>query len=464
MEADGKLSRIERLTYCMGERCYFAYLWLIRLNGGLPYSWHRPRGDHARRWCMATWEGPRSVPVLIRRRHLVLWSYFIAMLICSSFMAYMVVILLPRMRGDPSLTSQARILNSLVGSVATMGLVYYLMVSGTQLARMVSHLYVFSSSFYVPFAMEKSRIQLTAVFIIIVSYVCDLGFLVRGFAQVKSVYVILGSVSSVVLRFVSLVSVMPVQLLFHCNSLRIAITYNQVFQSFHHHVSGQQAPEGDADEAHPEQLADSLHKIRQQAYSRREKNRKVLNEYLPATVEDAVMVTASSALHIVHHAQHHQHLFNEYFSVPVLLIMARSITSLIFTFFFVILDLHNRSFSTTMKLLQDASFILVICLAPEAVARQRRKLRGELCRLRVFCSDRLHAKLGRVLELMDDDPNFNVAGYFVVAKSCIIPVTSFISTYLVILIQFHISELQCPTGDARTIANTTDTTTDILYH
>ncbi|MPC58570.1 hypothetical protein E2C01_052577 [Portunus trituberculatus] len=368
MDVDKNLSCIQRLLQCIGERFYFTILWLIRLNGGLPYSWYRPRANHARRWwCMPAWEGQRGAPVFTRRRHLVLWSYLITMLICCSFMAYMIIVLMPRMRSDPSIASQARIINSFMGSVASMGLVYYLTVNSKELASMVDHLHVFSPFFYASVGMEKSRIQITAVVIITWSYIYDLILFFRGFLEEESTYVLLSNVSSVMLRFISLVSVMPVQLLFHINSLRMAVTYNQVFQSFHHHVSGQQTAERETAEAHPEP-----HKIKQQTYSCRDKNNQVLSEFLPATVEDDIMVTASSALHVVHYAQHHQHLFNEYFSVPVLLIMARSITSLIFTFFFLIMDPQTTGFSTTMKLLQDASFILVICLAPEAVARQVR--------------------------------------------------------------------------------------------
>ena len=362
---------MQRAFNRIGYKIYRLCLCFIRLNGGLPYSWQFPPSEQSPWWCRAARDSPNNSFTLTRRRSLAVWSYFIAMVTCATFMAYMILVLSPKLQPDASTAAIARVLKSLIDSVTAMGFVIALKLNGKVLARMVRALQALSPSFNVPLTMDKNVMHLATVAVIMMSIFYDVFLLINKlWFQEKLQDSILNNTFSVILLLVSMASFLPILLLFHCTAFIMAIKYNEVFESFHHHVSGHAAPKG-ASVVMELNDSPSNSKSQHQPNACSKENKGVVCDLLPATVEDSVMHKVDTSIHMVHNLQQYQRLFNEYFSVPVLLIMARSITSLIFTFFLVTMDPEeNRSLSVILKIHKDAAFILLLCVAPETVTQQ----------------------------------------------------------------------------------------------
>ncbi|XP_047494759.1 uncharacterized protein LOC125042959 [Penaeus chinensis] len=52
----------------------------------------------------------------------------------------------------------------------------------------------------------------------------------------------------------------------------------------------------------------------------------------------------------------------------------------------------------------------------------------------------LKEKLGDIIELLQESPEFDVMGYFTLGRARIVDILGFITTYMVILLQFQVTE------------------------
>ncbi|XP_071516739.1 uncharacterized protein [Panulirus ornatus] len=85
---------------------------------------------------------------------------------------------------------------------------------------------------------------------------------------------------------------------------------------------------------------------------------------------------------------------------------------------------------------------------------ERQELRNRILVQQMKVPEAVALKLGRLLQLMDAFPDFNMGGLFILGKSKLVSIASFVATYLVILLQFNLSD---PT-EAAVPQETTNTT------
>ncbi|XP_053656336.1 uncharacterized protein [Cherax quadricarinatus] len=80
---------------------------------------------------------------------------------------------------------------------------------------------------------------------------------------------------------------------------------------------------------------------------------------------------------------------------------------------------------------------------PHALTLQKERLRVALKRIRHKRTDPAHKEEIRdLLELLEDDPGFSIGGFFILCRARIVDILSFVTTYVIILMQFRITETE----------------------
>ncbi|XP_071548732.1 uncharacterized protein [Panulirus ornatus] len=78
---------------------------------------------------------------------------------------------------------------------------------------------------------------------------------------------------------------------------------------------------------------------------------------------------------------------------------------------------------------------------PRSLNLKREELRLTLKRLRHQKGNRnVKEKIGDLLELLEEDPGFDMGGFFILGRTRMVAILSFVATYLVILLQFRVTE------------------------
>ncbi|XP_069935767.1 uncharacterized protein [Cherax quadricarinatus] len=134
-----------------------------------------------------------------------------------------------------------------------------------------------------------------------------------------------------------------------------------------------------------------------------------------------------------------QEQFLNYYSLPILTMTSCSIGNFIRNLFIIATRrvlIYRIIFSVS-----HAFQILVFSSSPDVVTTQVEKLRSMVSRMRMSATQpKLEKQLTYLLDLLDNYPAFNVGGFYVLAKSRLVDVASFVATYLVILLQFRAVE------------------------
>ncbi|KAK8404626.1 hypothetical protein O3P69_007704 [Scylla paramamosain] len=162
----------------------------------------------------------------------------------------------------------------------------------------------------------------------------------------------------------------------------------------------------------------------------------------PLTQRD--ILAAASHLKDLHQFQG---LVNSYFSLPLSLCIANALMCIISYVFFC-----THFFSHPVNPLRVTSRITVIVLhvssivsiftAPDCVLRERDRLREAILwqRMKETHDAKVAEKLDVLAALMETYPGFSVGGLFVITKRNLVGLASFMATYLVILLQFHMGD------------------------
>ncbi|XP_071516737.1 uncharacterized protein [Panulirus ornatus] len=165
----------------------------------------------------------------------------------------------------------------------------------------------------------------------------------------------------------------------------------------------------------------------------------------PLSIED--VTSAAERLNNLHHFQG---LFNNYFTIPVTLGLLSSVVAITGHVFLVSVLAASKgsmeSLSVIIRLLKYVSILVLLFCAPDEIHKKRQELRNRILVQQMKVPEEAVAlKLGRLLQLMDAFPDFNMGGLFILGKSKLIGIASFVATYLVILLQFNLSD---PTEEA----------------
>ncbi|XP_050717885.1 uncharacterized protein LOC126999377 [Eriocheir sinensis] len=359
----------------LGHKSVILCLWLIRINGGLPYRWRHAESVFDQKtepWGVEA-KGRKAPFLLIRRPVLVAWSSVNAIIVCATFIVYVVFFVLPKFELLKSTEATAVLLKNLVEFMVAIGLVCYLRVKEGLLARLVCVMYGFGKPFGVPRTMDRSWMQMASAVIVKASLLSAFVIVAQNYRSDDTLYSKVDVAFSFIIRIVMSMSVLPVLLLLHYITLMMAVWYNDVYCSFQRHaldliptkniremvVTEQEAVQ--LSEGQPPQLSPSMNKAK-----------KVPSSFPQPSLESPIMHVAETSIHVVYKLQHLQRLLNNYYSIPVLLVMTRSITNLVFLFFLVVMNPKNRSFFISMEALQEVASIVLMCLASETVAKQVR--------------------------------------------------------------------------------------------
>ncbi|XP_045124710.1 uncharacterized protein LOC123512389 [Portunus trituberculatus] len=154
--------------------------------------------------------------------------------------------------------------------------------------------------------------------------------------------------------------------------------------------------------------------------------------------------TAACHLRELHHFQG---LVNSYFNLPLFLCIANALMCIISYVFFC-----THYFDHPVNPIRLANKIIIIILhcntlvsiftTPDCVLRERDRLREVILwqRMKETRDAEVAEKLNVLAAVMETYPGFSVGGLFVITKSKLVGLASFVATYLVILLQFHMSD------------------------
>lgn len=143
------------------------------------------------------------------------------------------------------------------------------------------------------------------------------------------------------------------------------------------------------------------------------------------------------------HVHECQLLINRYFGLPSLVITSLSVTWIIHDTYSLIQDTDNTSASWELLLyiLYSISVLVILCCVGEEARGKVNSMRFVVSRYRTATSDpELEKQLTYLLDLLHLFPDFRVMDFYTASKARLVDISSFIATYLVILMQFRTSE------------------------
>ncbi|XP_068214470.1 uncharacterized protein [Palaemon carinicauda] len=158
-------------------------------------------------------------------------------------------------------------------------------------------------------------------------------------------------------------------------------------------------------------------------------------------LSDRQLLDIRNKLLLIHESQR---LFNTYFSCIVYLLMLESVVEAISRLYVIAAIIEETTWQRIplfTGIFRNFSFLLFLCLAPEVVNKKRWQILDRIRQDRNnYVMDDMNKKLGRLLELMEDYPGFNIGNFFIISKRILIQIASFIATYVVILLQFSVND------------------------
>lgn len=363
---------VQKIFNLMGYRAFMLCLGLLRLNGGLPYTWHYIGED--KKVCSWNTEGigRKATFVLTRKTVLVRWSSFQAFIVCATLISYVIFFVTPKLQEVRSTTSTAMLLKSLVEFVATMGLTYHMRLKEGLLARLLCALYGLITDGKVPRTMERSWMQVASSIIVMSSFLLAFVPVTKSYTSQHSLYSKVDFVFMIILNIVMSASVLPVMLLMHYVTVMMAIRYHEISCQFRKHALDFVPAQTTEAMVVPERRAAQPYDSQRLEQLNPSKEVKMTPPYFPKlSLEGPVMHTLDTNIHLIYNLQRLQRLLNEYFSIPVLLTMMRSIISLIFLFFFMVMNSEEvGSAHGVIQAIQEIAFILLMCLSSDTVSKQ----------------------------------------------------------------------------------------------
>ncbi|XP_069938409.1 uncharacterized protein [Cherax quadricarinatus] len=411
-------------------------------------------------------EDKRHLPnVLVKRRCWVIMSWIFT-IYCVSQYTYFLHKFLNKLLGDNMNVATEEVAKDVANTIevlAAVGLLWHMWRCSTRLAVMVAHLSnIITPDVEVALPLQRDRMQTFTLLFTVAALLAEIKQLLDALPDADSDNIQPGyrkyaSFSLYfALKLIMNFSIAAMIFLFFSIASISTAGYTTIANAFLTHLSGQTVwscspdqPSATGSKSHlptEVQPKDSVKTVK----SVRNSNNDVVcvfktKEPPPLLDNERLSQDAAEATQMLFTLHHHQRRFNEYFSVPIILITIRSITTIIIIIFNlmmkVIVDGKVCRTSKTLCVIKEMLFLCLITFTPDQISIQREKIRCALTALRVTTvSPRSHDQLCSVMEVMSDYPNFNVANFFTLAKNNLISVVGFITTYLVILMQFKVSE------------------------